>query len=227
MGSDRGKGTKRKRDSSPDRRPTPGARAQLEQAIPTLTAPGRSTEKISSRWSGGRKQEAPEWCFAAIEQTILSAFGQETQSQEQYAYGIVSELFEIGFLDDVPKALRALPALLGVPSDEVTVVLPGYVDAKRALGSLLTELLQTMRGLPKLDHPGITVRQGGALTLDEVRATIDVDGLIAYGDEVHWRIVYGYTSNGHLLVFDPMGGVTSTQSYAQVHPKMQMTYRAT
>ncbi|NUT50844.1 MAG: hypothetical protein HOV94_26580 [Saccharothrix sp.] len=224
MGNTPGKSTKRKHEPSTDRRPAPVGRARLAQALSTLTTPGRTTETISRRWRGGTAQLHDEWCYAAIEETILTAFGLPSESQEERAYRDIRDRCAIGDTAQMPPALRKLLGL--VP--ETAVELPPYAEAKRRYGKKLTAALGGAPGMFRLDRDEITVRQSAELSLEEVRATIDADGLIAFGDAAHWRVIFGYTSDDRVLVFDPFnGGKEEVWTWERVSEKWQFGYHVT
>ncbi|RZU51434.1 hypothetical protein EV385_3262 [Krasilnikovia cinnamomea] len=186
----------------------------------------------SASWQGGFAQESPSWCFAAIEKSVKNSMGGAVKEQAERAYEVAAALIAIGLRDDdaLPPGLldqiHYIAAVEDADGHKSETELRPYLEV--SADHDLAGLLQQVWGAPNFDD--VAHVAGGALTVDDMRATIDANGLIAYGDHQHWRIVYGYTVNAdssvQAWVFDPWGGGSyTTEDYDDVRAATQLSYR--
>ncbi len=194
------------------------------------TADTGFVERGSSRWQGGYQQEAPQWCFAATEQTMRASFGIEVRPQEQCAYELIKTLIEFQDFNnpDVQTDIEAFRDELAALAEPLDLPpLPAYDEIKDRLGSGLKDALRLVAGSPNLDP--LNPQTGGVLTAEQIIATIDADGLVAFGNARHWRVAFGYSRGPDgavwLWVFDPLVGDTSTLAYTSLSGEMEFTYR--
>jgi hypothetical protein len=93
----------------------------------------------------------------------------------------------------------------------------------------LNGYLRSSWGTPRLT--GRTYTGGGQLTVGEITTTLDGNGLVMSGNNIHWKVIYGYRrySDGsvQLRVYDPWNGTAAIQPAATVIGSMQVSYRVT
>jgi hypothetical protein len=157
----------------------------------------------SAGWNGaGIPQTAPGWCFAAAEQLVQRAFGVMV-SQVEVAHNILLARGRAqdphGQAEDYYEGLRAIGNEHDLPNLEWPTVRQ-YVASNRELFRWLSDEY----GNPPLS--GRRHTRGNAPDAATIVQTIDGGGLVIIGTVVHWKVVYGYTS-------DASGQVTSYGVY--------------
>jgi hypothetical protein len=188
------------------------------------------TARTSGHWRGGIRQGTASWCFAAADQIVQRGFGDNAVTQAEIAHQSLLGRGEAGDTEQGAarycQGIRQIVANFGL-ADASWNAVAVYVGAS----GKLHPILQNAWGTPLLT--GRTATEGGVLSLDEIRETIDDDGLIIFGDQQRWRVVYGYTVYGDqsvtLKVYDPWGVGTDHPDYSLTTAREQMrrSYRAT
>lgn len=190
--------------------------------------PALTTDKVSSHWAGGTRQETDSWCFAAAEVTAQRGFGNNSISQEQIAHEVLMARAAAG--DDLAHAqdyLQRVQQLQGTnsPDDTSWASLRDLVNSDQTLRGYL----ENSWGQPMLS--GRTVQMGGRIHSDVIKQTLDSDGLVLTGNDVHWKVIYGYKEWSDLSlryrVYDPWNGSESEVGEASVLHGMQMSIRVT
>lgn len=176
-------------------------------------------EAGSSSWQGGYAQEQAGWCFAAAEQTIRASLGASPKPQAERAYENAVALMQAQSLPGYFPGEEFMMQLMAL-SQAFNGEFPTWDQAKDLLPDNLIRAVQELWGVPNFDDIGTYAT---ALSLIAIKHTVDNGGLIAVGNQNHWRVVFGYTvygdiedENGMLWIFDPMSGDTSTQAYTEV-----------
>lgn len=199
---------------------------QVDQQQEGQQGEGQEVNQQSAAWGGGFTQETGSWCFAATEQTLQYSFGTQV-TQEEIAHNVM-------IANGVAGASQTATAYLESITIEIVSAfdLPNtdYATVQAYLSDEHRQTLQNNWG--DLPLTGRTFQTGGALSEAEIMQTIDGGGLIAFGNAVHWKIIYGYTANGEgqitaVWVFDPMTGGETAPDYQTVSGQMQISHRVT
>jgi hypothetical protein len=197
-----------------------------------MTCPLRTVAatRTSGHWRGGIRQGTASWCFAAADQIVQRGFGDNAVTQAEIAHRVLLSRGESGDTEQdaaqYHQGIRQIVANFSLADTSWNAVAV-YVGAS----GRLHPILQNAWGTPQL--AGRTAAAGGILTMDEIRDTIDDDGLIIFGDQQRWKVVYGYTvyddQSVTLKVYDPWGMGTNHPDYdlATAQAQMRRSYRVT
>jgi len=193
-----------------------------QKSAPTVTA-----DHTSTHWAGGQAQLTNSWCFAAAEAIVQAGFGGGTTQAEiahivLMARGMAQDNAQHGV--DYFNAVQDLFAMNGL-DDTSWASVGALVTADQTLNGYL----RNSWGTPPLT--GRTYTGGGRLTADEIITTLDANGLVMSGNNIHWKVIYGYRrySDGsvQLRVYDPWNGTAALQPAGTVTGSMQVSYRVT
>jgi hypothetical protein len=175
------------------------------------TTPAREPEPyeyFSAAWTKGRLQETDCWCYAAAEQTIQAAFGGGELTQAEIAH---RALMSRGEIDDSVSAHRYYSFVKGLV-DAGTIADTSWATVEPQLDEAMVGLHRGLYG--DLNLVGRDVQFSASPPAEILLDTLIRNGLVAYGDEAHWRLIYGYSvadvndlSQGvWFRVFDPEDG---------------------
>ncbi len=167
-------------------------------------APAQPNANVTSTgWIGaGTPQATTSWCFAAAEHLVHRAFG-PPPSQDEIAHNCMLARGEIGdSKGNVPaycEGLQVLASSFGL-GDLSWATVGAYVTSDQTLNNLLRH----EKGQPQLT--GRTFTRTDAPNAARIVRTLDAGGLVIIGDQIHWKVVYGYRS-------DAQGNITSYRVY--------------
>lgn len=177
----------------------------------------------SQHWVGGSKQETRCLCYAAVEQAIQRGFGGSVE-QLEVAHNFMINPAGGGGRNEGVKYQTELATLIS--NDCVTG--SEWSSVKGSITATMENILLTSWGdLPLTDR----TFSAGKFIGDQVIKTIQGNGLVAIGYELHWKIIFGYywsPENGYqLLVFDPWEGTESLVEWDVAVDGITMTYYVT
>lgn len=193
----------------------------MTQATPApaqTTGPAAPNANVTStRWTAaGVPQTTRSWCFAAAEALIQRGFG-VTVTQPQLAH---EALVHRGRNEDGAAATQYYQAVRGIYNDN-TLADTSWASVeqhvRRHSGGDLYNLLRTQWSVPLLRNR--TFAGAGAPDPARIVQTIDAGGLVLVGSDIHWKVIYGYSSgpNGavtHIKMYNPWEGGTDHQALA-------------
>lgn len=193
-----------------------------QKSAPTVTA-----DHTSTHWAGGQAQQTNSWCFAAAEAIVQAGFGAGI-TQAEIAHNVLRDR-GLG-QDNTQHAVDYAERL------QELCLANGVNDMSWASVSVLVTTDQTLNGYLRNSWgtPQLTNRTytgGGQLTADAIITTLDANGLVMSGNNIHWKVIYGYRrfSDGsvQLRVYDPWNGTAALQPAQTVTGSMQVSYRVT
>ncbi|MBA3488827.1 MAG: hypothetical protein H0T78_04650 [Longispora sp.] len=189
----------------------------------------------------GFKQEQSNWCYAAVSQSVLHAFGKEI-SQVEIAHKMIFHFGESvslleGNLTSAEKKMADYYWYVSkMEGTSEQLAHWEYVEAHVSKKKEMLSILHSTSGNPNVDELTF-VGDGTPVTDEQIIETIDRDGLIIVlrsgksGIGAHFTIIHGYTvkkrfgkTTLRVRVFDPLGGDT-VLSAKLVRSNMRQSYR--